>query len=288
VNARRLALAALVALLAAVAAPGLAAQRAGAEPEAYGELGQPSPEEGLAALARFRTSVIRDAFHLEFELRFMPRRGATVTTPCRLWSGPTPRGQGTLVEVGAPGSGVRFLVLNGEGPEVWAVEPGAPAPRMLSGAEVFRPLAGTQFTPFLIQMPFIFWQPAYEGLQRLRSRPTHAFLMSPPLGFPTAAAGFERVRILLDSQFSALNEVEFLDAAGARAFRFSAGEITKVDERWMLRWADYRDERTRDKTRLLVRGAAVALEFPDSLFEPATLTGRLPQVPADRIRTLGR
>lgn len=265
------------------------AQRAPVEPQEYGSFGKPDEAAGREALARFRESTLQGGFYLEFELRFLPRRGVESSQAGRLWSGHTSAGQSSLVELaakdGAPAE--RFLIINGPTPEVWRWEAESKLARMLAGAEVFRTLGTTQFTPFLLQMPFIFWKDAtYDGLVRLRSRPTHAYKLAPPMGFPSEAAGFAAVRLLVDSQFNALNEVEFLAADGKRASVFSVGELAKVDERWMLRWIDYRDERTRDKSRLHIRRAAVGLSFPEDTLSPLALGGSLPAVSEDRIRTL--
>jgi hypothetical protein len=96
------------------------------------------------------------------------------------------------------------------------------------------------------------------------------------------------VRLKVDSQFNALNEIEFLDASGTRTAIFSVGELTRVDDRWMVRWVDYRDERTRDRTRFRVVRAATGLGLPEWVFTPARLSMPAPFVSEDRIRTPGR
>jgi hypothetical protein len=186
-----------------------------------------------------------------------------------------------------PSTGERYLILTGRQPEVWKLDAGTGVARMLTQAESLEPLGGTQFSAFLMGLPFVHWsESTYEGLVRLRSRPTHAFRMAPPFGFPVSTARFSTVRLLIDSQFNALNEVQFLDAEGARRSSFIVGELTKVDERWIMRWIDYRDEVSRDKTRFLVKRAAVGIPLPAGLFTPEALAGVIPEVPQDRVRRL--
>jgi hypothetical protein len=51
---------------------------------------------------------------------------------------------------------------------------------------------------------------------------------------------------------------------------------------------DLRDEETRNKTRFLVTGAAMGLDLPARLFEPATLGETIRPPAADRIKAVAR
>jgi hypothetical protein len=260
-------------------------------PQGYGSIGQPSREQGLAALEQFRAAFGSESFYLEFVLEYVPRRGLSQSIPGRLWSGAVAGGQASIVEFPEQGGRPRqrWLLLNGEAPEVWVSEGEDGEPRLVSQEESFLPIGPTQFSPFLLQMPFIRWPDAdYEGLERVRGRPAHAFRLRPGDGFPADHAGFVSVRLKVDSQFNALNEIEFLDASGTRTAIFSVGELTRVDDRWMVRWVDYRDERTRDRTRFRVVRAATGLGLPEWVFTPARLLMPAPFVSEDRIRTPGR
>lgn len=272
----------LAAGLAVLAAAGVAPAQpktGDREPSGYVRLSEPDAAEGREVLERVRRSGLAASAYVEFELRTLPRRGPERLLAGRLWTRTTETGQGTLVDVRGRG-GFRLLLENGPVPSLWQLDPEDPAPRQVVGAAMLKPLSGTQFTPFSLQMPFLYWEEAvYEGVVRLRGRPAHAFELRPPLGFPAAEAGFAAVRLWVDTQFGAVNQFALIDAAGEEVQTFAVLELKKLGEDWMVRSIDLRDRRTGDKTRLTVRAAALHQEFEPWRFTPAGFATGLPPVP---------
>jgi hypothetical protein len=259
----------------ATAAPGNAHQPA----TPFLQLGRPDQAEGARALGRLRRQGIAGSYFLEFQLRLMPRRGAEQLYAGMMWGGQN--GLGTISRVQlAPGTPAarRLLIQNGPQPAVWQLSPGAAQPELLGGRSLLQPMiAGTDLTPFDLQMPFIHWPDfVYEGLTRFRGRPAHVFLLRPPPEFATGNPELRGVRVQLDSQFNALVQVELLGAGDLVTKTTTVVDLKKVADQWIVKTIDVRDEVTRDKTRLSVTAAALGLDFSGALFEPAQLTGDVP------------
>ena len=252
------------------------AQHKGYRPQPdYVQLGEPDQAEGRRIVADFRKAgfAIGD-YYMEFVLRVMPRRGAESLVRGRMWG--TRNSQGSLTRVALLGEGGterRLLVQNGPDPAIWFWETGAVAPRRLGVAEQFSPLLPTDLTPFDLQMPFLFWSDfTYEGMAKLRGRPAHRFLFLPPAGLSAEYAGLAGARVSIDTQYRALVETELIGDRGQTLKSVSLMELKKVQEQWLVKTIDLRNETTHDKTRLSVTGAALEMTWERSIFEPGDLS----------------
>jgi len=153
--------------------------------------------------------------------------------------------------------------------------------------ETLQPLAGTDFTVFDLQMPFLHWPDfVYEGLAKVRGRPAHRFLLFPPTDFVAARPGLSGVRIYIDTQFQALVQAEQLGAEGKTAKSVTLLDLKKVGEQWLVKSVDLRNHATRDKTRLTFRAAALDLALPAETFDPAQLAQPAPSVPREKLQAL--
>jgi hypothetical protein len=249
-----------------------------------------SADDARAALETFRRAGPASAYYAEFRLRFLPRRGMERVTPGRMWVGADASGGPVmLLNIGGEVP-VHLLLRSGAAPELWALEPGeGQAARMLSGQDMFEPVARTQFTPYTLLMPFIYWDSAeFEGARQVRGRLTYAFVFRPPMPFPAERAGFHAVRGFLDTQFSALSEVAYLDEALQPVMVLRVLELKRVQGEWVVRMVDLRDERSGDKTRLETVAVAVRVQMPSWQLDPAALATPLPQPPPDQLVRLTR
>jgi hypothetical protein len=243
------------------------------QPE-YGQLGAPDQAEGRRVLEEFRAKGIAGDCFLEIELHVLPRRGEERVRPGQFWG--TRTGQGPLSRVAivtdaAQKTELHLLVQNGPAPAVWSCED-AGAGQLLDVAALFSPVAGTNLTAFDLQMPFLYWPDfAYQGLTRLRGRPTHLFLLRPPAGFAEKYPALAGVRVYLDTQFTALVQAELIDARGQVLKTISLLELKRIGKQWIPKSFEVRDETTRDKTRLVVKGAALDLTLPREMFTPEQL-----------------
>lgn len=267
----------LTALLLALAAASPAQAQGGGKrvrPQAnYAQIGEPDQAEGAKLLADLRTMGIPGDYYLSFQLVMMPRRGEEKTYVGRMWGGRRAAGTLTRLELrDAEGFLTRLLVLTGPSSHVWQWNPTDEAPRRLPTAELFSPLGKTLFTPFDIQMPYIHWlDSTYEGIAKVRGRPTHRFLMYPPGDIALANPEISGVRVCMDTQYKALIESIILGTEGKPAKRMELVELKKVGEQYIVRTVEVLDEVTRSKSRLEVTAAALGLDFSDQLFAPDSL-----------------
>ena len=276
-------------MLVATVLPVLPAQPKGFRPPPnYVTTTKPDQTEGARVLGEFRRMGIVGDYWLEFELRVMPRQGAEHTVAGQLLgsrneSGPLSRL--TLPGTGGLASERRWLIQGGPQSAAWQWNGSDGQTGTLAPAGLFEPLGGTELTLFDLQMPFLYWSDfVYEGLTRVRGRPAHSFVLYPPAEIAAVRPGLTGVRVLLDTQFQALVQAEFLGAKGAVEKTISVLDLKKVGEQWMVKSIDLRNSLTRDKTRFSVTAAALGLELPAGLFAPAALALEPPVVPAARIQ----
>ena len=238
------------------------------------QAGKASPEEAAKILDQFRRSGPSSEYYLEFELRALPRRGDERVYQGRFWGGRNEQGAITRIELtDAAKQKHRFLLQNGERSAVWKAVDGKVS--SITGAELFQPLIpGVDVSAFDVQMPFLYWPDAtLEKVTRTRmgSRPTNAFLFRAPPGFGGPKSEITAARAYLDMQFNALLQTELLGKDNRVVKTFSLLNFKTIEQQPLPKAADYRNEITRDKTRLAVLSAAINLKLPPSVFEPASL-----------------
>lgn len=244
---------------------------------------KPDPVEGARVLDEFRRAGIAGDYWLAFELRVLPRKGAERTVAGTIYGTRGSTGPLTRLEL----ANERWLIRSGATPATWHWRAAAPtaAARELPAVDAFAPVAGTDFTVFDLQMPFLYWQEfVYEGLARVRGRPAHRLLLYPPADLAAARPELTGVRVYLDTQFQALVQADLLGPKGEVEKSITVLDLKKADTQWIVKSIDLRNHRTRDKTRFTVDGAAFDLELPDTTFAPEHLGGDAPPVPAARIQ----
>lgn len=282
--------AALVACLAFLAVPPpAAAQQKGYRPlPRYVQTAPPDQAEGRRILEQFRSMGIAGDHYLEFQLRVMPRRGPERRVPGRLWGGRT--GSGPIwrfvLQPGPVASEQRWLIQNGPRPALWGWSAATPGRTdVLGGQALFDPIAETDLTAFDLQMPFFYWtEHVFEGVTRVRGRPAQVFLLYPPADFAERHPAMAGVRVYLDLEYHAMVQAEQLGAEGRVTKAMTVIDLKKVGEQWIVKSIDVRDEATRNKTRFSVTGAALGLDFSNSLFDPAMLGETL--APPDRVERI--
>jgi len=245
----------------------------------YVQLGRPDQEVGRKVLREFQESGTGGNYYLEFQLRVMPRRGKERLVYGRLWESRFEGDSVRRIELrsgAAEDSSVslRLLVRGGTNPAMWRWTPELPlAVDVLPGSALFEPIGGTDLTAFDLQMPFLFWTDVeFEGVRKVRGRPAHAFLFYPPSDYASWQPKLSGVRVYLDSQYNALVQVEQIVDLGKVAKSMSVLDLKKIDDQWIVKNIDVRDEASRNKTRFGVTGAALNEVFAGVLFTPAELS----------------
>ncbi|MBA3850479.1 MAG: hypothetical protein C0502_10885 [Opitutus sp.] len=251
--------------------------------------GQPDQTEGARVLAGFRSLGIPGDYWLKFELRVMPRKGDERLLNGEMFGAQGPDGPLTRLLVGDPaGQGGSppdlWLLKGGIASEAWHWNAGqrGVGPQPVDDRQLLQSVKGTDLTLFDLQMPFLRWTEfVYEGVANVRGRPAHTFLLYPPAGFPSE--GPAAVRVFLDTQFAALTQAEWLDAAGKATKTVTVLDLKKTGEQWIVKSIDLRNHATRAKTRFALTAAALGLEWPAETFKPQAIAQPNPPVPADRV-----
>lgn len=235
----------------------------------YAPIGLPDQAEGARILEASRQIGFGDSYYLEFELRLLPRRGSEVRVPGR-WMGTTnASGPITRIEVRPDDAAQEvWLVQGGADPRIWRRgEDG----RAVVVDDASMPIAGSQVSALDLQTPFMRWTDfTYEGMLRFRGRPTHVFLLYPPDAEAELYPGVGGVRAFIDTEYNALSQVQWVDEEGEPLKTITAGSVRKVPgtDRWIVTTLDVRDEKTRDKTRLVIEAVALDQPLPGELFIP--------------------
>ena len=248
------------------------------------QVGLPDPAAARVLLEKFRQSSLPGQSYLEFELRALPRRGDERIYRGQLWGSRNDQGAITRVHLtDAAGKAHRWLLQNGAAATAWSLVGSQPVP--LTAAAMLVPLiSGVDVTVFDLLMPYLYWPDAsLARLERIRGRPAHAFVFRPPPAFAAAHPGVASVRGFLDTQFNALMQAERRDADGRVLATHTLGELKKIQDQWMVKSVDFRNEATRDKTRLLVTAAALNLNLSAAIFEPARLNDEVAPPRTDRL-----
>ena len=256
-------------------------------PAPLAQVGKPDAAESARILEQFRQSGIAGDYFLAFELRQLPRRGEERVFRGQWWGGRNARGAvERIVVVDSEGRERRLLVQHGAQAVVWRLA--GNRAEQLPATALFEPLVpGVEIAPFDLQMPFLYWPDAVvERIVRTRGRPAYEFLFRPPAEFTAKHDQAGAVRSYFDAQYNAPVETELLSRGGAVLKTLSLVDLKKVGVQWMVKALDVRDETTRNKTRLLVTGAALNLALPSATFDPAALASAVAPPPAERIVSL--
>ena len=264
-----------------------ASTRAAAPPNAPGPLaqfGKPDAAEAERILEQFRQSGVAGEYFWNFELHQLPRRGDERVFRGQLWGGRNAVGAvERIVLVDGDGRQRRLLLQHGGQAAVWQLD--GKRATALPADGLFAPLVpGVELTPFDLQMPFLNWPGAtVESIVRMRGRPAYAFRFSPPAEFAAKHPQFGGVRSYFDTQYTVPVQTERLSPTGAVLHTLSLIDVKKIGDQWMPRSFEVRNETSRDKTRLLVTGAALNLTLPPATFDPAALAEAIPPPPVERI-----
>jgi len=239
----------------------------------YAQTGKPDQAEGRRILEEFRGAGIPGEYFLEFQLRALPRRGDERAYAGRLWASSRALGAISRVTLIVDGAEQRLLLQDGAQPAAWSW--GAAAGRgvtMLDVAALFLPIAQTDFTPFDLERPYLYWTDfVFEGLTRVSGRPAYRFLLYPPADFLAKYPTLTGVRLYLDTQFKQPVQIEQIGAGGRPLKSVTVQELKKIGDQWIPKTVDLRNDVTRDKTRFQVTGAALRQVLPPEIFAPGAL-----------------
>jgi Outer membrane lipoprotein-sorting protein len=260
--------------------------------------GTPDQNEGAKILRELRAAGPVGDYYLEFQLRELPRRGHERRTVGRLWGTRTAEGPLTRLSLNPLAEAkteatlplfttpeTRLLIQGGPRPCAWLWSAADATAGTLDPAGLFRPLGGTGLTAFDVQMPFLYWADfVYEGTTRLFDRPVDTFLLYPPSDILALRPDLAALRVYLDPNYHALVQAEQIGLGGRILKSFRVVSLAKIEDVWLPKSFEIRDETTRDKTRLVITSAALKRDFSSALFAPAALAESIqPPAPLTRL-----
>ena len=235
--------------------------------------------EGAKRLALFRSLRLEGDFCFQFQLEQKPRRGKVTRYNGVMYGSwnargpvsrfvlyPQPVGSAAPLEQ-AP---LELIVQNGAEPEVWLRRQSSAPFVRVDDRGLFEPVFdGVLYTPFDLQMPFMFWEDyVYEGPARVSTRIGQRFLMQPAADSQAEQHGISAVRITLDDSYSALLKADVFGEAGELRSSFTAERLKKIQGQWIVREVTLKDALSRDATDFMVQAASVGLLFDAAVFDP--------------------
>lgn len=259
----------------------------------YVQIGKPDQAEGKRILDDFRMRGIEGEYYWEFSLRVKPRRGEDSFIPGRLWGSRNEKGPITRIVLwpGVAANEQRLLIQNGPKGATWSwqADKAAAGVRLMDSSAWFDSLAGTELSAFDLQMPFIYWDDfVFEGVTNRKNRPAYVFLFYPPADVAAQRPALAGVRIYVDTAERAILQFEQIGDAGRVLKTLKLVSLKKVDDQMIPMSVDFRSEETGNKTEFIVNGAAMGIDLPTRIFEPASLEETVRPPAADRIRAVAR
>jgi hypothetical protein len=268
-----------------LAAGGLFAAPAPKPPE-LSQFGKPDAAEAARLIEGVRQAGIAGQYFLEFELHALPLRGEEKVFKGALWGGRNEQGVVMRIElVDDSGKEHRLLLQNGANPSVtrWAGDRVAP----LEPAQLLAPvIPGVDVSAFDLQMPYLYWpDPIVEKITRsILGRPANVFLFKAPAEFIAQHPEVSAVRANLDTQYNAIIQTEVLGPDGQQIVKsFALLAIKRIGDQAVPKQVDYRNDKTRNKTRLQITGASLRLNLPPQTFDRASLVRPATRPPSAQI-----
>ena len=238
-------------------------------------------EEGAQRLAAFRQQRLEGDFCFEFELAHKPRRGRTIYYVGIMWGSWNESGPITRFRVSSarPKGGesvdsaqvVELIIQNGVTPQAWIRRNDRSDFELIEGEALFVPIMpGLLYSPFDLQMPFVYWKDfTYEGPTLIGvTRVAQQFLMQPPATSASAKRGISGVRVGLDDTYNALWRIEVVNAESEISSRFAVESFKKVQEQYIVKRITLTDYNSKDRTTFEVKAAALGVSLNRDLFCP--------------------
>ena len=236
-------------------------------------------KEGAKRLAAFRRQRLEGDFCFEFELAHKPRQGRTIDYAGIMWGSWNESGPITRLRVYPVRSEdnesvdstqeVELIIQNGVTPQAWIRRNDGSDFELIEGEALFEPIMpGLLYSPFDLQMPFVYWKDfIYEGPTLVGvSRVAQQFLMQPPVLSASAQHGISGVRVGLDDTYNALWRIEVVNAESEVTSRFSVESFKKVQGQYIAKRMTLTDYTSRDRTTFEVKAAALGISLNHNLF----------------------
>jgi hypothetical protein len=237
-------------------------------------------EEGKLRLNAFRQLWLEGDFSLKYALQYIPRRGKRLEIEGTLWGTNSPNGPISLIQLHTD-SETQLYLKNGPSASVSRRDGLSHEWLDVAFQQWFEPIDKlVTITAFDLMMPFVYWPEwKYEGVTKVRGRVAHAFLMIAPDELKANPLGVYGVVVFLDESFNAMLKADYVTEEDIILKSFRLLDLKKIDGVWLPKTVDFLNEETRNKTRLIVREAAMNQDFGDLSFTRGVPAGSVPEIP---------
>ncbi|MDA0346427.1 MAG: outer membrane lipoprotein-sorting protein [Verrucomicrobia bacterium] len=236
--------------------------------------------EGEQRLRSFRQLWVEGDFSLKYTLQYIPRRGKRQEIGGTIWSSNVADGPVSQIRIHSEPEEELFLR---NGPYASVLKRTHPSKEWskVTTSGWFDPVdEGVTLTAFDLMMPFIYWNDwHYEGVTKVQGRVAHAFLMVAPKGLDANPLGLHGVVVFLDESFNAMLKADYVSKEDEVIKSFRLLDLKKVDGVWLPKTVDFLNENTRDKTRLIIKEAAVNRDFSDLPLGRGESSDHVPEIP---------
>jgi hypothetical protein len=237
-------------------------------------------EEGRQRLSSFRRMWVVGDYSLKYSLQYIPRRGKRKEIKGTFWGSNAQDGPVSLIQIhGDPGT--QLYLKNGPFASVSKSQAGSYEWQEIDVSQWFTPVdEAVTLTPFDLMMPFIYWPDwTYVGVTKTQSRVAHAFLMAAPDSLKGNPLGLHGVVVFLDESFNAPLKADYISADDVVLKSLRLINFKKVDDEWLPKTMDFLDDKTRDKTRLSIKEAAMHRDFSNHPLGRGEIPGSVPEIP---------
>jgi hypothetical protein len=237
-------------------------------------------EEGQQRLTSFRQMWVEGDFSLKYTLQYIPHRGQRQEVRGTLWGSNVADGPVSQIRIHSEPE-VELFLKNGPYASVLKKTQSSGDWEKVTNRGWFDPVVKeATITAFDLMMPFIYWNDwKYEGVTKVRGRTAHAFLMLAPKSLEGNPLRLHGVVVFLDESFNALLKADYVSQDDGVLKSFRLLDLKKVDGVWLPKTVDFLNEDSQDKTRLIIKEAAMNRNFSDLPIGSGESSVRVPEIP---------
>lgn len=239
-------------------------------------------DEAQKRWGEFASSRTAD-YCMDFTIEHAPRKGKSVFYSGTIFSSNKGAASYTRIRAAKKSSTdtVDFLLVNSpQSQEVWKFEDGKAV--QVPKEKWQTPLMeGLVYSPFDLLMPYRNWKARYAGAGRI-GQAVHYYDLEVPQDFKITEnfkdTKIGKIRIALSRDFNAPAAAEVYSTKGELLKTLSLGSVKKIDDLWIMKTAQLRDDLSREKDILRFTYAKMRPIFSKSIFSKDSL-GKAPEKP---------
>ncbi len=148
----------------------------------------------------------------------------------------------------------------------------------LEGDALLKPLAeGLIYTPFDLLMNYKYWDWKYLKAGRI-AQAVYFFKLSSPYDW------LGDIEIALTREFNSPVQTQFFRKDGKLLRTFLLGSVKKINDYWIVKTAEIKDEVSKDKDKLIIQAANLKEVLDENLFKQESLGKGIDRILLEDIR----